>query len=379
MTFDMLLHGGTLIDPGQAIHAVKDIAFKDGIVAYVGDPLVDPGTAEVIDCADQFVSPGWIDFHVHVFWGCSHYGIEADPHCIANGVTTAVDAGSAGADTFDGFCRYVMEKSQTRLLAFLHISSQGLLSQGIGELEHIEYANVSKAIEMIEKHRDHILGVKVRLTNKLVIPSAGLRPLHLAREAADNVHLPIMVHPQNAWCNSLDDILAVMRKDDVLTHCFHGFACGLLDVNGILRSSVRDAMNRGVIFDVGHGKGSFNWCVAERAIEQGLLPSTISSDLHVYNIDGPVFDFPTTLSKFLHLGMSLDDVIARATRYPAQIIGKSDRIGTLRIGACGDAVVFKLESGSFDFVDAHGQHRTGSKRIVPTATVRAGKVYRGEG
>ncbi len=376
MTYDLLLKGGTLIDPAEAIHSVKDIGFKEGIVTDIGDNLSDQEAAEVLDCTEQFVSPGWIDFHVHVFWGCSHYGIEPDPYCIAKGVTTAVDAGSAGADTFDGFRKYVMEKSDTRLFAFLHISSQGLLSKGIGELEHMEYANISKAVEMIQKYPDLMLGVKVRLTNNLVIPSAGLRPLYLAREAADSVRLPMMVHPQNAWCESLDDILAVMRKGDVLTHCFHGFACGLLDDSGNLRPSVQDAMEQGVIFDVGHGQGSFKWEVAERAIEKGLLPFTISSDLHIYNVDGPVFDLATTLSKFLYLGMSLDDVLARATQHPAQILGKSDQIGSLKIGACGDAVVFNLESGSFDFVDAHGQRRTAEKRLTPMNVIRAGKVYR---
>lgn len=376
MTYDLLLKGGTLIDPAEAIHSVKDIGFKEGIVTDIGDNLSDQEAAEVLDCTEQFVSPGWIDFHVHVFWGCSHYGIEPDPYCIAKGVTTAVDAGSAGADTFDGFRKYVIEKSDTRLFAFLHISSQGLLSKGIGELEHMEYANVSKAVEMIQKYPDLMLGVKVRLTNNLVIPSAGLRPLYLAREAADSVRLPMMVHPQNAWCENLDDILAVMRKGDVLTHCFHGFACGLLDDSGNLRPSVQDAMERGVIFDVGHGQGSFKWEVAERAIEKGLLPFTISSDLHIYNVEGPVFDLATTLSKFLYLGMSLDDVLARATRHPAQVLGKSDQIGSLNIGACGDAVVFNLESGSFDFEDAHGQFRTAKKRLTPTNVIRAGKVYR---
>jgi dihydroorotase len=377
MTYDLLLKGGTLIDPSEAVHAVKDIGFSDGIVKDVGDNLSDREAAEVLDCAGQFVSPGWIDFHVHVFWGCSHYGIEPDPYCIAKGVTTAVDAGSAGADTVDGFQKHVVEKSDTRLFAFLHISSQGLLSKDIGELEHMEYANVSRTVEMIQKYPDLMLGVKVRLTNKLVIPSAGLRPLHLAREAADRVGLPMMVHPQNAWCESLDDILAVMRKGDVLTHCFHGLACGVLDDDGNLRASVQDAMERGVIYDVGHGRGSFNWEVAERAMEKGLLPYTISSDLHIYNVDGPVFDLATTLSKFLYLGISLDDVLARATQHPAQILGKSDQLGTLKKGACGDAVVFQVDSGSFDFVDAHGQGRTGEKRLTPTNVIRAGKIHGG--
>ena len=269
-----------------------------------------------------------------------------------------------------------MEASDTRIFAFLHISSQGLLTANIGELENIQYANVSRCVDMIEKHRDRLLGVKVRLTNNLVQPSAGIQPLFSAREAADAVGLPIMVHPNNAWCDTIDDILAVMKEGDILTHCFHGSGCGILDKKGNLRDSVRDAADRGVLFDVGHGKGSFKWEVVEAALDQGLIPFTISSDLHVYNIDGPVYDLSTTISKFLHLGMTLDDAVLRSTANPAQLLGMSGRIGTLKSDARGDAVVMKLETGSFDFFDAHGACRKGGERLVPKVVIKDGKEYK---
>src|SRR5206468_670327 len=159
---------------------------------------------------------------------------------IARGVTTAVDAGSAGADTFPGFRKYVIDVSATRLLAYLNISSQGMITNGIGELQDLRYADVSRAVAMVEQHRDAILGMKVRLTKgSIVSEAAGIRPLHLCREAADTLGLPIMVHPQAAWCDSLDDILAVMRAGDVLTHCFHGADCGILDADRNVRRSVR--------------------------------------------------------------------------------------------------------------------------------------------
>jgi dihydroorotase len=377
MSYDLLLKGGTLIDPAQGVHAAKDVAFADGKVAAVGDDLPRAEAKEVVDCAGRIVAPGMIDLHVHVFYGVSHFGIEPDPHCIAQGVTTAVDAGSAGADTFPGFRKYVIEVSATRLFAQLNISSQGMLTREIGELDDVRYASVPKAVEMIEKHRDVILGVKVRLTkHSIVSENAGIRPLHLAREAADAVGLPIMVHPQAAWCDSLDDILAVMRERDILTHCFHGADCGVLDGDGNIRKSVRDAMERGVIFDVGHGAGSFKWDVAERALAQNAAPQTISSDLHVYNVNGPVYDLATTVSKFLHLGMSLDDAIRKVTATPAQAILMPDQIGTLAVGAWGDAVVFDLQEGNFELRDSHGQIRIGKQRLAPTTVVRAGKVYR---
>jgi dihydroorotase len=203
-----------------------------------------------------------------------------------------------------------------------------------------------------------------------------MHPLHRAREAADAAGLPIMVHPQDAWCDSLDDILAVMRAGDILTHCFHGMRCGILDDEGMVRHSVREAMERGVIFDVGHGAGSFHWEVAERALKQGAPPQTISSDLHVYNVNGPVYDLATTVSKFLTLGLPLDDALAKVTAVPAQVIGMADQIGTLQVGAWGDAVVFELQEGQFALEDSHGQMRTGRQRLVPRTVVRAGRVYR---
>ncbi len=377
MMWDLLLKGGTLIDPAQGIHAARDVAFAGDSVAAVGADLPPAGAAEVIDCEGRIVAPGMIDLHVHVFWGVSHYGIEPDPYCIARGVTTAVDAGSAGADTFPGFRKYVIDVSATRLFAQLNISSQGMLTREIGELDNLLHASVPKAIAMVEKHRDVILGVKVRLSrHSIVSEAAGIRPLHLAREAADAVGLPIMVHPQMAWCDSLDDILAVMRGGDILTHCFHGMTHGILNDGGTVRRSVRDAMERGVIFDVGHGQGSFKWDIAEAALRQGVQPQTISSDVHAYNVNGPVFDLTTTVSKFLHLGLSLDDALRKVTATPAEVMRMAGKIGTLGAGAWGDAVVCDLREGRFELHDAHEQVRVGKHRLVPTVVVRGGRVYR---
>jgi len=377
MKYDLLLQGGTMIDPAQGIHAVKDVAFKDGKVAEIGDALENERADEVVECTDRIVAPGLVDLHVHGFWGCSHYGIEPDQHFISKGVTTALDAGSSGADTFPGFRKYVIENCDTRLFAFLHISSQGMLSREIGELKYPEYADVDKAVNTIEQNRDIILGVKVRLTNRLVDESAGIEPLKLARQAADAVGLPVMVHPQDALCDSLDNILAVLKKNDIVTHCFHGNRCGILDEDGNIRKSVLVAREQGILFDVGHGAGSFKWQVVEQAFEKSFFPDSISSDLHIYNIDGPVFDLTTTASKFLHLGLSLEDVLAKTTTHPARILGAPDRIGTLRAGAEGDAVVLKIETGAFDFWDAFEQKRTGGKRIVPIKVISKGRVVSG--
>ena len=377
MAYDLLIKGGTLIDPAQNIHANKDVAFSNGVVAAVDDNLSNADALEVLDASGCLVTPGMIDLHVHVFYGVSHFGIEPDPTCLAKGATTVVDAGSAGADIFPGFRKYVIDVSETRILAQINISSQGMLTQEIGEFEIPEYADVDKACAMIEKHRDIILGVKVRLTkHSIVSERSGMIPLHHAREAADAAGLPIMVHPQDAWCDSIDDILAVMGERDIVTHCFHGSRCGILDDDGKVRKSVHEAMERGVVFDVGHGAGSFSWDTVETAMSQGVAPQTISSDLHIYNVNGPVYDLANVVTKFLHLGMPLDDAIAKVTSVPAEVILMSDKIGTLAPGAWGDAIISELREGEFQLMDSRGEIRTSRQNFVPVTVVKGGRVYR---
>ena len=375
-TYDLLVKNGTLVDPAQKIHARRDVAFANGVVAAVGETIPASAATHLVDAAGKLVVPGLIDLHVHVFEGVSHLGIPADESCLARGATTVVDAGSAGADTFPGFRKFVIETSATRIFAQLNISSQGMLSPVIGELDDLKWADVGRALQMIESNRDLILGVKVRLTRDSIVgKAAGLTPLHRAREAADAAGLPIMVHPQAAWCDSIDDVLALLRKGDIMTHTFHGMSHGILDERGEICDSVRAARERGVVFDVGHGAGSFNWHVCESALAQGFPPTTISSDLHTGNWHGPVYDLATTVTKFLHLGMSLDDALARVTAVPAEVIGLTGRIGTLAVGAWGDAVVLELETGSFPLIDSHHETRSASQRLVPRVVVKGGKVY----
>ena len=218
-----------------------------------------------------------------------------------------------------------------------------------------------------------IVGLKVRLSRSITGPH-DLEALALAREAAEAVNLPIMVHIGGSH-SPLKQILAELKKGDVITHTFHGKERGILDQRGRVLPEVRKAVANGVHLDVGHGAGSFAFDVAEKALEQDVLPGTISSDLHQYNVHGPVFDLATTLSKFLHLGLSLDQVIERATTNPARTFGQMEGLGTLKEGAEADVAVFSLEEGDFEFIDAMGAKRMGQRKLIPVATVKAGKLY----
>jgi dihydroorotase len=366
----VLIRGGTVLDPAQSLHAARDVSIAAGRVAAVGERLTPSPGEEVLDARDLLVVPGLIDLHVHVFFGASHYGIEPDPHCLATGTTTVVDAGSAGALTFAAFRRYVIEVSQTRILPFLNIGATGMLSAEVGELEDVRFIDQAKALQTIEAHRDLIRGVKVRLSRQQVGANARVA-LRTALDTGAAARLPLMVHVGDTPI-PLDDILRELRAGDILTHCYHGREQGVLDERHKVRAEARRAVARGVNFDVGHGVGSFAFAVARDALAQDLRPGTISSDLHVYNVHGPVFDLATTMSKFMALGLTLDEVVRAATATPAQAIGARGQLGTLAPGAVADVTLLRLEQGEFEFADARGETLQAGARLVPVSVVRNG-------
>lgn len=237
----------------------------------VGSRLAPRPGEEVLDACGLLVTPGLIDLHVHVYYGASHYGIEPDPHCLATGTTTVVDAGSAGALTFAGFRKYVIEVAQTRIVPLLNIGATGMLSADVGELEDIRFIDKAKALQTIEANRDLIQGVKVRLSRQQV-GANGRLALTTALETAEAARLPLMVHVGDTTL-ALDQILRELRGGDVMTHCFHGRAQGLLDEDGRVRAEAHKARARGVVFDVGHGVGSFTFAVARAALAQGFAPA----------------------------------------------------------------------------------------------------------
>jgi dihydroorotase len=375
--YDLLVKGGRVVDPSQSLSAARDVAVAGGKVARIAGNIPESSARTVLDARGKFVTPGWIDVHTHVYDGVAPLGIPADATHIARGATTVVDAGSAGANTFPGLRRYVMNVADTRVYALLNISVIGQSSftpdVPFGELMDIRYANPKVAIRTIEANRDRIVGVKVRLSRN-ICADHDQEALRLAREAADAVNLPLMIHIGDTR-SELRHLLAPLKKGDMVTHSFHGRPNGILDAGGRVLAEVRAAVARGVNLDVGHGAGSFSFDVAERAMKQEVLPGTISSDVHQYNVNGPVFDLATTLSKYLHLGLTLEQVIERVTVNPARLFRFPHQPGSLRVGAEADIAVFAIAEGDFVFRDAMRAERIGHRRLIPAATVKAGRVY----
>jgi dihydroorotase len=360
---DIVIKNGTVIDPSQGIHAKKDIAVTGGKIAALEDHIPDGDARDVIEAEGLIVTPGLVDLHVHVWWGVAHLAVEADPACLARGATTVVDAGSAGSNTFPGFHRYVISHTRTRIFAFLHISGMGQLDRDIGELEDIRWARVEPAVETARSHTHSIVGIKVRLSEGIV-------------GANDIVALdkPLMIHIGGTK-HSLEEIFGKLRPGDIVTHSFTPNPPGIITGDGKVLPAALEARQRGVVFDVGHGAGSFGFEVAEQAMEQDFPPATISSDVHRANIRGPVYDLATTLSKYLYLGIPLDEVIAMGTERPARAIGKLGEVGTLKPGADADVAVLRLREGPVDLTDARGVTRRGNRLLMPVGTLRAGRRF----
>jgi dihydroorotase len=378
MGFELVLRGGRILDPSQNLDMVADLAFADGKVAAIGKKLAADGAMSK-DVSGFLVTPGLIDLHTHVYWGGTSLGVDADEFCRASGVTTAIDAGSAGPGNFPGFREHIIACSNARILAFLHISYAGIFGFSktimVGESEDMRLMAPREVVAIIEANRDVIVGVKVRV-GRHASGASGIAPLDIALQAAEAVGLPLMAHIDEPPPN-YEDVLARLRPGDILTHCFRPFPNTPVNAQGTVKSAVTAGRKRGILFDIGHGMGSFAFKTARAMLANGFQPDTISSDIHQLCIDGPVFDQVTTLSKMLCLGMSLRDVIAASTYTVATALKRLD-LGSLKPGSVGDATVLSLREGRFDYVDATGEHVIGSQRLFAEGSVLAGRWFHPE-
>lgn len=377
--FDVLIRGGEVIDPAQGFRGVRDVAIRDGRIAAVEDSLPQAEATTVVDARGQYVVPGLIDLHVHVDRGHTPLGLEPDALCPAGGVTTMLDTGSTGANNFAGFRRDVIDRAETRVLALINLSCIGLAASALGELMDRRYADVNGTVQTIRQNPGVAVGVKIRAGAHIIGEGeTGRANFRDAVRAARESGTWLMVHIGESPL-PVPEMLEQMQPGDCITHCYKGGGERILDAEDRVFDAVREAAEQGVIFDVGHGYGSFQWEVAEHCLEQGLPPTTISTDLHTKNIHGPVYDMPTTMSKFLLLGVPLDDVIAMSTVRPAEVLGLQDDLGSLAVGTTADVAVLEKRTGRFQLTDSYRQARTAEELLVAACTVRGGDIVPGGG
>ena len=368
--YDLVIRGGTVIDPSTDSSAVADIAVVDGRIADIG-PALSGEARETGDARGDFVVPGLVDFHVHVYWGATVWGLEPDKIAAAGGTTAFLDTGSAGAITLPGFRRYVIDSARTHIRLLVHISTAGLVTS-LGELRDPRYLDVEGTVRAIEANRDIALGVKIRYTDGLVGEGDQARAaLAAAIEAAERSGTWLMVHI-GYTPEPIGDVLARLRPGDVITHSYTPNPGGVVsDTSLKLSSAAVEARSAGIEFDIGHGQGSFGWDAARAALDAGFPPDYISSDLHRGCVNGPVFDLPSVMTKFWKLGMPIEDIVRRCTLAPARKLGID--AGTLRPGAVADIAVLTVDDGPIRLIDCVGEEVMWDRRLRASYTFRAGE------
>jgi dihydroorotase len=381
--FDLLIRNANVMDPSQNLSGKRDIGIRRGLIEAIEPVIAAERGARVMDAGGKLVTPGLIDLHCHTYPYGSAIGIPADELVAHQCTTTVVSAGDAGANNFAGFRRFIVPASRTRQFAFVHIGVVGLAGFPVPELYNIDYAQPEAAARVVAENADIVLGVKVRMSEN-VIARNGLEPLKRAIKACELSGVPakVMCHIGGVSSKQLmSQILDLFRPGDILTHCFSG-ALNLagegtnIVQDGKLLPAALEAKKRGVIFDIGHGGGSFDYTIAEAAMAQGCMPDTISSDVHVFSGNTPGMPYlPWVMSKMIGLGFPLSDVVSMTTAAPARIIARMPRHGTLQIGAPADLSLLEVVEGPVEFVDTMNNKRQGKLFLKPGGTVVAGVAF----
>ena len=374
--FDLLIRGGTVIDPAEGINGRRDVGIRDGTIVSVAADLPATGARRVVDATGLLVTPGLIDLHAHVFFRVNPNSIEATPLAARSGTTTMVDPGSGGAATFDAFRHYIVANAACRVLAFLNISIVGTIAKP--ECGYGRFVDPNQAYHTAMANRDLIVGIKVRGSRLAFGEDNTVQPVWHAKAAANAAGLPVMLHLGDPP-PTVEQSIPILDRGDVITHSYKGQpVTRLVDHQLKVKPVVRAARERGVLIDVGHGSGSFSWPIARAMTEQGYWPDTISTDVHKGSLPPPIgADMPNVMSKFLHLGMPLEEVICASTIRPAAAIGWADRIGSLAPGKAADVALFALEKGEFALIDSYKTPETAKQRLAARTTICGGRVLEG--
>jgi dihydroorotase len=381
--FDLVIKGGDVLDPSQQLRGRRDIGIRWGMVEAVEEAIPAERATKMIDATGKLVTPGLVDLHCHVYPYGSAIGIPADELVQFQGTTTVVSAGDAGVNNLAALRRFIVAQTRARMYAFLHIANNGLSAFPVAELYNIDNAQVEACAMGLAENQDFLLGVKVRMSENVIFKH-GLEPLKRGIQACEMCgwSAKMMVHIGGVETKELmSDILNLLRPGDVLTHCYSGapnLAGAFTNIvqDGKLLPAALAAKQRGVLFDVGHGGGSFDFTVAEVAIPGGCTPDTISSDIHVFSGNTPGTPFlPNVMSKFLAMGFPLEQVVAMATIAPAKFINRAPKIGTLQVGAPGDVTIMDLVEGPATFVDTRNNKRDGKMLLKPVQTVINGVPF----
>ncbi len=377
---DLLLKGGEVIDPSQDIRAKLDVAVTDGVISAVA-PDIDPSSAaRVINVDGNIVVPGMIDLHTHVYEGINQNGINPDLAGVLSGVTTVLDAGSAGCYTFGGFPRYVVPRAKTRIFCMLHISRVGLSYQP--DTSRREDIDVEETVSVIKANRPLIQGVKIRAVGPGV-PRMGVEMVRLAKQAATEGGVRLMVHIGDRSIAGGDgteptitrQLLPLLENGDIITHLFSGNPGRIIGDDGKVIPEIMEAQERGVFLDTAHGRQNFSFDVARAALDQGVRPRSISTDMTPPGRMNTVHSMTEMLARFMALGFSLEDVIRMTTANPAQALGMEDTLGSLAVGRPADISVLKEETGDWLFHDTEGNTLRGDKALVPVVTVKDGEAF----
>jgi len=398
--YDLLLKNGIVLDPTQNINALNDVAFSKGKVAAISKSIPEIDSKSIVDITGNIVTPGLIDIHGHYFEHIVPFSAVADSVCLPNGVTTTMDAGSSGWTHFDGFKEFIIEQQQTRIMALVNLSALGMMAskrnigetfgptigisggpstmlnpERVGELQDLRFAQVEEAIRCIKDNPNIVLGVKIRLDHDVSGEANVIPALERARTVADATDTFIMVHVARVPI-PLSKIFEYLKPGDIVTHIFHSADNNILDEKGYIRSEVKEAKDKGIIFDIGADRKNFGINLSKSAIEQNILPSTLSSDITKIRPGAEIiYTLPEVMSLYMALGMSLEEVIECSTKTSAKAIRQEGNLGTLKVGAIGDASIIEIESGEFNYSDGEKYEITATNRIAPRLTIKDGHVW----